>query len=92
MNEVPDGDYSLKIFYGTDWDRKKIFLKDTSIKGGFKNEIGFVELNTGKDVLKMKQQEAGTGHSFSSYEIEIKPITNDKVKPITAKEFFQKIK
>lgn len=88
MVEIPDGEYFLKIFYGTDWDTTKTFLKDGSVKGGFKNEIGFVELNTGKDVLKMQQEAAGTGHSFSSYEIGISPTINDEVKPITAEEFF----
>jgi curved DNA-binding protein CbpA len=89
MNEIPDGEYFFKIYYGTDWDNKKTFLKDKSVKGGFKNEIGFVELNTGKDVFKMKQEQAGTSHSFSSYEIAISPNKNDKVKPITAEEFFK---
>jgi curved DNA-binding protein CbpA len=88
MNQIPDGKYFLKIFYGTDWDRTKTFLKDKSVKGGFKNEIGFVELNKGKDVLKMKQEQVGTSNSFSSYEITISPDSNDKVKTITAEEFF----
>jgi curved DNA-binding protein CbpA len=88
MNEIPDGDYFLKIFYGTDWDTTKTFLTDRSVKGGFKNEIGFVELNTGRDVLKMKQEQAGTSHSFSSYEIEISPAKREKIKTISAEEFF----
>lgn len=88
MNEIPDGDYFLKVFYGTDWDRKKIFMNG-SVKGGFKSEIGFMEMNTGKDVLKMKQEQAGTGRSFSSYEIGISPAKNDEVKPVTEKEFFK---
>ncbi|MGZ4033230.1 MAG: J domain-containing protein [Bacteroidia bacterium] len=89
MNEIPDGEYFLKIYYGTDWDPAKIFSKDGSVKGGFKNEIGFFELNTGKDLFIMKQEQAGTSRSFSSYEIGISPAKNEKVKTISAEEFFK---
>lgn len=89
MNEIPDGEYYLKVYFGTDWDTTKLFLNNRSIRGGFKNEIGFVELNTGNDVFKMKQEQAGTGRSFSSYEIAISHAKNDKVKTITAKDFFK---
>jgi curved DNA-binding protein CbpA len=89
MNEIPDGEYYLKVYFGTDWDTSKLFFNNRSIRGGFKNEIGFVELNTGNDVFKMKQEQAGTGRSFSSYEIAISLTKNDKVKTITAKDFFK---
>lgn len=88
MNEVPNGEYFLKVYYGTNWDTSKTFL-DRKIKGGFKNEIGFVTLNTDKDVFKMKQENAGTGKSFSSFEIDIDPTINEKINKITAKDFFK---
>ena len=88
MNQIPNGEYFLKVYYGTTWDTTKTFL-NAKIKGGFKNEIGFVTLNTNKDILKMKQEEAGTGKSFSSYEIEISPALNNKITKITAEEFFK---
>ena len=88
MNEVPDGDYFLKVYFGNDWDKNKIFA-GSKIKGGFKTEKGFSELNTGKDALKMKREKAGAGHSFSSYEISITPDATENVKEISAQEFFK---
>lgn len=89
MNAIPNGEYFLKIYYGIDWDPEKIFL-NRSAKGGFKKENGFVELNTGNDILKMKQEKTGTSDSYSSFEIRINPEDNGKVKRISAEEFFMK--
>ncbi|MCX6295484.1 MAG: DnaJ domain-containing protein [Bacteroidetes bacterium] len=89
MNEIPDGEYFLRIYYGTDWNPKKTFLNN-SIKGGFNTEKGFVEINTGKDALKMKKMKNGSIDSYSTYEIKIDPVSNQNIKSISPAEFFQK--
>ncbi|MES2592873.1 MAG: DnaJ domain-containing protein [Bacteroidota bacterium] len=88
MINIPDGEYYLRIFYGNNWDTAKTFLNNR-VKGGFTNEIGFVELNSGKDVFKMKQDQSGAAVSFSTYEIGINPDQRKDIKIITAEEFFQ---
>jgi curved DNA-binding protein CbpA len=89
MNEIPDGEYFLKIFFGSDWSNEKIFLSDKPIKGGFKNVIGFREMNTGKNCLVMAQKNTNSSTSFSSYEIEVDPGKQMDAKIITAEEFFK---
>ena len=85
MNDIPDGEYFLKIYYGTNWDTAKTFLTN-KVKGGFLNEISFVEL---KSNFKMKHEETNAGSSFSSYEIVISPSQTKGIKVITAEEFFK---
>jgi hypothetical protein len=88
MNNIPDGEYYLKIYYGTIWDTVKTFLNN-KVKGGFTNEIGFVELKINNDVLKMKQEQTSSGSSFSSYEIGINPFQKKDIKIISAEQFFK---
>lgn len=87
MNNIPNGEYYLKIYYGSDWDPSKTFLNN-KVRGGFKNEICFAKMNTSPVILKMKQQEAGTSTSFSSYEIGLNPYNREQTKYIKAEEFF----
>jgi curved DNA-binding protein CbpA len=89
MNNIPDGNYSLKIYFGNYWDRKKKFLHGL-VKGGFKNDLGFIQLNDGKDNLIMKQQNVGNSTSYSSYEISINALEKDKGTQISEEEFFTK--
>ncbi len=88
MNRIPDGEYFLKIYYGSKWDTAVTFL-NKKVKGGFSKEIGFAQLNTDKEVLKMKQEEIGQCVSFSSYEIDINPSQKRGAKIITAANFFK---
>ncbi|MBA3704406.1 MAG: J domain-containing protein [Bacteroidetes bacterium] len=88
MNNIPDGDYFLKVYYGNQWDTAKTYL-DKKIKGGFISEIAFVKLNTEKDILKMKQEKAGPTISFSSYEIELNPYQKTNVQTISSDDFFK---
>ena len=89
MNEIPDGEYFLRAYYGSDWNPKKSFPNKT-VKGGFKKENGFVEMNVGKDALKMKKEKKGTSDSYSTYEIHISPYDKQNVKSISAEEYFTK--
>jgi curved DNA-binding protein CbpA len=88
MNNIPDGSYFLKIYFGNNWDANKK-LDNGKIKGGFKDELGFVVLNEGKESFIMKQQNVGNSTSFSSYEIIIDPFRKDEIRKITEEEFFQ---
>lgn len=88
MNNIPDGEYFLKVYYGTDWDTSKTFINNKA-KGGFKNEKGFAELKTGSNSLKMKQKETNSSTFFSSIEIVIDPNQKEGIKAISAQEFFR---
>lgn len=88
MNNIPDGNYFLKVYYGTDWDTTVTFINH-SVKGGFINGIGFVKLNTNENKFVMKQQKKGAGISFSSYEVGLDPLNNTIVEKIKAEDFFQ---
>ncbi len=87
MNQIPNGEYFLKIYYGTGWNFEKIFLNQT-IKGGFEKDNVFVALNDGNDALIMKKEKRGSLDSYSTYEIKINPDNKQNVKPIAAEDFF----
>jgi curved DNA-binding protein CbpA len=88
MNNIPDGEYFIKAYYGTNWDTSKTFFNN-AVKGGFNNEIGFVELNTGKNSFKMKQNVKDASVSFSSYEIGINPYQRRDITAIGSEQFFK---
>lgn len=89
MNQIPDGEYFLKIYYGTDWSIKKTFLNET-IKGGFEKDNSFLKLNDGDDALVMKKEKKGSLDSYSTYEIKIGPDNKQSAKIISAEAFFKK--
>lgn len=89
MNNIPEGSYFLKVYFGNNWDPKKSF-KAEGVKGGFKEDLGFFRLNQGKENLIMHQEELGETRSFSSYEIVISPFRKTDAEPITEKDFFTK--
>ncbi len=89
MNEIPNGDYFLKIFYGNNWDTTITFLNQ-KIKGGFKEQVAFVKLEDGEKPFIMKHGENTSSSSFSSYEVILNPNFDDKkIKKISAEDFFQ---
>jgi hypothetical protein len=88
MNEVPNGNYYLKIFYGNNWDTTITFL-NKKYKGGFKEQIGFVKILNGEEYFKMNHNTKGTSSSFSSYEVSLNPNSdNEKRSKISMEEFF----
>lgn len=89
MNQIPDGEYFLKIYYGTDWSPEKTFLNET-VKGGFEKENSFLKLNDGADALVMKKEKKGSLDSYSTYEIKISPEFKQNAKVISAEAFFKK--
>lgn len=88
LNNIPDGNYFLKIYFGNQWDEKKSF-SGNKIKGGFLNEIGFIKLNTGKEILKFKQEKRGNTVSFGTFDITLHPNQVTQTEKIPAEEFFQ---
>jgi curved DNA-binding protein CbpA len=88
MNEIPDGEYYVKVYFGNEWDPSKIF-SNFSVKGGFKNGNTFAKFNTGKEALKMKKETTGATDSYSTYELKINPNAPE-IKTITAEDFFKK--
>ncbi|OFY86565.1 MAG: hypothetical protein A3F72_08790 [Bacteroidetes bacterium RIFCSPLOWO2_12_FULL_35_15] len=88
LNNIPDGNYFLKIYFGNQWDAKKSFLNN-KINGGFLNEIGFIKLNTGKDVLKFKQEKIGNTVSYGTFDVTLHPNQVTQTEKIPVEEFFQ---
>jgi curved DNA-binding protein CbpA len=88
MNNIPDGTYFLKIYFGNEWDPVKTF-PEQGIKGGFKQELGYFTLNEGKESLVMRQQNVGNSTSYSSYEISINPFEKADIKAIKEEDFFK---
>lgn len=88
MNNIPNGDYFLKVYFGTNWDSTKVF-PHAPAHGGFKTDIGFVKMNTGEQVLRMKQEKIGESNSYSSFEILLDPNEKDHAEMIRSDEFFR---
>ncbi len=88
MNNIPNGEYFLKVYYGTVWDTTKTFLNNT-VKGGFTNELGFAELKMKNGFFKMQQEQTSSCASFSTYEIGLNPSQIKDIKKITAEQFFK---
>jgi curved DNA-binding protein CbpA len=88
MINIPDGNYFLKIYYGTNWDSTKTFI-NTPIKGGFSNEIGFFAFNSGKNAFKMQHKEDGSSASYSSYVIGLSPNLKNGIVELSPDEFFK---
>lgn len=88
MNNIPDGSYFLKVYFGSSWDPSKKHYGGR-VAGGFKNELGFVALNEGKESFIMRQQVLGNSTSYSSYEITIDPFKKKETKKISEEEFFE---
>ncbi len=88
LNNIPDGNYFLKIYFGTKWDTKKSFFNN-KIKGGFSKEMGFVKLNSGKEILKFKQEKVGNTVSFDTFDVTLNPSQVNQTQKISAEEFFQ---
>jgi curved DNA-binding protein CbpA len=87
MNNIPDGRYHIKLFFGNIWESKKTFLNG-KVKGGFAADIDFQKINSGKNSFIMQQKKDGNSTSFSSYEITLSPY--DKAsETITEEEFFR---
>lgn len=89
MNSIPDGEYYLKVFYGNKWDTTVTFVNQ-AFKGGFKEQVAFVKIMNGNKAFKMKQDQEGASSSYSSYEVDLNPNSEEEKKhTITEKEFFQ---
>jgi curved DNA-binding protein CbpA len=84
MNNIPDGKYFLKVYYGNNWNPEKKFPVKQVI-GGFSNNEHFVELD---DRFTMQQEQDGSSVKYSSYEVDLNLSAVESEKNITAKEFF----
>ncbi len=88
MNQIPDGEYFLKIYFGKDWNAGKTFSNE-KIKGGFESENVFLQLNDGADALVMKKEKKGAIDSYSTYELKISPDDKQNAKTISSEAFFK---
>lgn len=86
LTSVPNGLYSLKWFYGNNWNPDTLYVGE--IKGFFDNDAGFSKSDSPSDLLKMEQ----TDEQFSVWEITLYAVQNGNMetKEINPNEFFKK--
>lgn len=89
MSRIPDGNYSLKIYYGNNWDTAQKQANDKLV-GGFTNELDFVEERTEKKCIKMQKVQTAQGYSYSHYQLNLNPDRVEGAKSISAEAFFTK--
>jgi len=87
MNNIPDGNYYLKVYFGNNWNSNKI-INHGKIKGGFNKQLGFIVLNEGKEHFIMQQKHSGNSISYSSYEVLLDPDKKEG-KKISEEDFFK---
>lgn len=87
MNNIPDGNYYLKVYFGNNWNSNKT-IDNGKIKGGFNEQLGFIILNEGKDHFIMEQKHSENSISYSSYEVVLYPYKNEG-KKISEEDFFK---
>jgi curved DNA-binding protein CbpA len=86
LTSVPNGLYSLKWFYGNNWNPDTLYVGE--IKGFFDNDAGFSKSDSPSDLLKMEQND----EQFSVWEITLYAVQNGNMetKEINPNEFFKK--
>ncbi len=86
LTSVPNGLYSLKWFYGNDWNPDTLYMGE--IRGFFDNDAGFSKSDSPSDLLKMEQNDEG----FSIWKITLYPVKdgNMETQKIDPNEFFKK--
>jgi hypothetical protein len=82
LTSVPNGLYSLKWFYGNNWNPDTVYME--GIQGFFDNDAGFSISDSPSDLLKMEQN--------SGWKITLYPVQNGNMesKEINPNEFFKK--
>ncbi len=89
MNNLPDGRFFLRLYFGRNWNPGKAF-EEAGVKGRFDNEIAFLEKYRGKDLLVMRSNASANKFSYSTYEIKLFPDDTATGRRITPAEFFSK--
>lgn len=86
LTSVPNGLYSLKWFYGNNWNPDTLYMD--GIQGFFDNDSGFSKSDSPSDLLKMEQNDK----QYSTYEITLYSVQNGNMetKEINPNEFFKK--
>jgi curved DNA-binding protein CbpA len=86
LTSVPNGLYSLKWFYGNNWNPDTVYIE--GIQGFFDNDAGFSKSDSPSDLLKMEQNDK----QYSTFEITLYSVQNGNMetKEINPNEFFKK--
>ncbi len=89
MENVPNGVYFMKVFYGSDWDMHALF-KQGKIRGGFTNNVSYSISDGENDHITMLQQKTVEGTQYSTWEVSLKSEIkgNMEQRDITADTFF----
>ncbi|MEX2589956.1 MAG: DnaJ domain-containing protein [Chitinophagales bacterium] len=68
MNQIPDGTFYIKVFYGRDWDVSNR-LKRGKLKGGFNIYRKFISFTEKDQILRMERSTRGDSLAFNAYRI-----------------------
>jgi curved DNA-binding protein CbpA len=86
LTSVPNGLYSLKWFYGNNWNPDTLYME--GIQGFFDSDAGFSKSDSYGDLIKMQQG----ADQYSVVEITLYAVQNGNMetKEINPNEFFKK--
>jgi hypothetical protein len=86
LTSVPNGLYSLKWFYGNNWNPDTLYME--GIQGFFDSDAGFSKSDSYGDLIKMQQDT----DKYSVVEITLYAVQNGNMetKEINPNEFFKK--
>jgi curved DNA-binding protein CbpA len=86
LTSVPNGLYSLKWFYGNNWNPDTLYME--GIQGFFDSDAGFSKSDSYGDLIKMQQG----ADQYSVVEITLYAVQNGNMetKEINSNEFFKK--
>ena len=79
MNNIPDGSYYVKVFFGRDWDVTNQ-LTDNHLQGGFNIYRKFISFTNENQILRMNRTEKGDSLAFNSYRITLFKVENGDAK------------
>lgn len=66
MNQIPDGLYYVKVYYGRDWNNQ-FSLKDKALKGGFNLFRKHISFREDAQLLRLYKQNTNDSLSYASF-------------------------
>lgn len=88
MENVPNGVYFMKVFYGSDWDMHAL-LNEGKIRGGFTNNVSYSISDRENEHITMEHYSNDEGSQWSVWSVSLKS-ENGNIEPrdITENTFF----
>lgn len=89
MNNIPDGIYYTKVFYGRDWN-SKIKITKRQLLGGFNLYRKFISFSSKDQLLQMKKTNRDDSLAYNAYRITLFKVSGGEAKAneIEENQFF----